>query len=440
MSSAAFSMVELIRAKRRGDAHDASTLQDFVAALAAGVLPDYQVSAWLMAVMFQGLNLDEVTELTRLIAHSGTVLDLSALPGPAVDKHSTGGVGDKVTLIVVPMLAACGLTVAKLSGRGLGHTGGTADKLEAIPGFRVSLQEDELLEQLSRVGAAVATQSQNLAPVDGLLYALRDVTATVDSTPLIAVSVMSKKIASGADVILLDVKAGAGAFMPTVAAAQELAELMCEVGRRLGKRVIGVVTDMGQPLGFAVGHANEVAEAIATLQGRGPEDLTALCVALVALMLEAAERVSSYEAGRVLALQVLHDGRAVGKLAEVIVAQGGDAGVLAEPLRMPQPRERVAVRAVRDGRVMALDALGVGMAAKALGAGRQRKGDPIDLAVGVSLRKKLGDAVLAGDVLAELLVNDPSGLESAVEALLTAYVIGDGTVDDSALIKAVIRP
>jgi pyrimidine-nucleoside phosphorylase len=293
MSQHPFSMLAMIKEKREGKPHAPATLAAFVTKLVAGELPDYQVASWLMAVCWRGMTMDETTELTRLVAESGDVLDLTGVPGPTVDKHSTGGVGDKVTLIFAPLLAACGATVAKLSGRGLGHTGGTIDKLEAIPGFNCALTDEAFLGQLTRVRAAIASQTKDLAPADGILYALRDVTCTVESIPLIAVSVLSKKIAAGSDAILLDVKAGAGAFMPDVESAKELSETMLEVGRRLGKKVICVVTGMDQPLGHEIGHANEVAEAIATLKGEGPADLTNLCLELGALLLQAAGLVST---------------------------------------------------------------------------------------------------------------------------------------------------
>lgn len=440
MSHGDFSMLRMIQEKRAGQAHAPATLAAFVAGLVAGELVDYQVAAWLMAVVWRGMTLEETTELTRLVAASGDVLDLSALPGPKVDKHSTGGVGDKVTLVLGPLLAAGGATVAKLSGRGLGHTGGTADKVEAIPGFQVALPEERFLAQLGDIRIALASQTQSLAPADGILYALRDVTATVDSIPLIAVSVLSKKVASGADVILLDVKAGSGAFMPDVASAKALSEVMLEVGARLGKRVICVVTGMDQPLGRAVGHANEVAEAIATLKGEGPEDLTELCLHLGAHLMVGGHLAEDLTQGEAMLRAAIADGRALAKLRELIVAQGGDPRVVDDPTLMPQSRERVVVVAPRAGWVARLDAMGIAKAAKALGGGRDRKADPIDLAVGVQLLKKEGDAVAAGEPLAELLVNAPEGVGEAKALILAAYELSDLAPAPKALIQAVLGP
>jgi pyrimidine-nucleoside phosphorylase len=393
-----------------------------------------------MAVVWRGMSIEETTELTRLVALSGDVLDLSSVPGPTVDKHSTGGVGDKVTLIFAPLLAAAGATVAKLSGRGLGHTGGTIDKLEAIPGFNCGLTDEEFLAQLRSVRAAIASQTQDLAPADGILYALRDVTCTVESIPLIAVSVLSKKIAAGSDAILLDVKAGAGAFMPTVESAKELSETMLEVGRRLGKKVICVVTGMDQPLGHEIGHANEVAEAIATLKGEGPEDLTTLCLQLGGLLLQAAGLVNSPAEGEAKLQQLIADGSALAKLREIIVAQGGDPGVIENPGLMPQPKFRIPVPSLQDGYVQDLNALAVGLAGKTLGAGRQKKGEPIDLAVGIHLVKKVGDHVTAGEPLAFLLANDEAKAQVAADQLRKAYTLGATAPVLEPLIKAVLGP
>jgi pyrimidine-nucleoside phosphorylase len=440
MTTSKFSMIAMIKEKRLGQAHSPELLATFVKKLVAGELPDYQVAAWLMAVVFQGMTLDETTEMTRLVAHSGEVLDLSNIPGPCVDKHSTGGVGDKVTLVFAPLLAACGATVAKLSGRGLGHTGGTIDKLEAIPGFNTSLTDDQFLSQLKSVRAAVAGQTKDLAPADGILYALRDVTNTVESIPLIAVSVLSKKIAAGADAILLDVKAGSGAFMPDVESARELSKIMLEVGDRLGKKVICVVTGMDQPLGHEVGHANEVAEAIDTLKGKGPQDLTYLCIHLGGLLLAASGVTRTASEGEAKLAQAIADGSALEKFKEMIVAQGGNPAVVDDPTLMPQAKYRIPVPAATSGYVQRLEALSVGLAAKLLGAGRAHKGDPIDLAVGIHLVKKEGDAVTAGEPLAILLANDETKAVAAAEALHEAYTIGATAPTPQPLVKAVLGP
>lgn len=440
MPQTPFSMIAMIKEKREGHAHAPETLAAFVTKLVAGELPDYQVAAWLMAVCWRGMTMEETTELTRLVAESGDVLDLSSVPGPTVDKHSTGGVGDKVTLIFAPLLAACGATVAKLSGRGLGHTGGTIDKLEAIPGFNCGLTEEEFLAQLRSVRAAIASQTQDLAPADGILYALRDVTCTVESIPLIAVSVLSKKIAAGSDAILLDVKAGAGAFMPDVESAKQLSETMIEVGRRLGKKVICAVTGMDQPLGHEIGHANEVAEAIATLKGEGPADLTGLCIELGGLLLQAAGVVATPAEGEAKLKAAIQDGSALAKLREIIVAQGGDPRVIEDPTIMPQPKFRIPVPSLQDGYVQDLNALAVGLAGKTLGAGRQQKGEAIDLAVGIHLSKKVGDAVTAGEPLAYLLANDEAKATVAADQLRKAYTIGATQPKPQPLVKAVLGP
>jgi pyrimidine-nucleoside phosphorylase len=440
MTTAEFSMIEMIKEKRLGRAHSPERLATFVQKLVAGELPDYQVAAWLMATVFQGMTMDETTELTRLVAHSGEVLDLSTIPGPCVDKHSTGGVGDKVTLVFAPLLAACGATVAKLSGRGLGHTGGTIDKLEAIPGFNTSLTDEQFLDQLREHRVAVAGQTKDLAPADGILYALRDVTNTVESIPLIAVSVLSKKIAAGADAILLDVKAGSGAFMPNVESARELSRVMLEVGDRLGKKVICVVTGMDQPLGHEVGHANEVAEAIATLKGEGPQDLTELCIHLGGLLLAASGVVRTPVEGEEKLKAAIADGSALQKFREMIVAQGGNPAVVDDPSIMPQPRFRIPVPAKASGYVQRLDALTVGGAGKLLGAGRLKKGEAIDLAVGIHLAKKEGDQVQAGEPLGYLLANDEAKAAAAAEVLQEAYTIGAAQPMIEPLVKAVLGP
>lgn len=428
-------ILKLIRDKRDGKAHSAEEIEWLIKNL--DTVPDYQISAWLMAVVCKGMNVEETTELTRQMAFSGDVLDLSSVPGPRVDKHSTGGVGDKVTLILAPLLAAADVTVAKLSGRGLGHTGGTIDKLEAIPNFRTSLSPEEFLEQLRKIQCAVAGQTGELAPADGRLYALRDVTGTVESIPLIAASVVSKKVAAGSDVILLDVKVGQGAFMKSIEDAKALSDMMLAVGERLGKRLICVVSDMEQPLGFNIGHANEVEEAIKTLQGQGPKDLTDLCVELGALLLEGAGKVSDVAAGRAKLQKIIESGEAIVKLREMILAQGGDASVIESPKKMPQPQHAIPVEATEAGFVQALDAYVVGSAGKILGAGRLVKGAPIDLAVGINLVKKVGDRVEVGETLGVLLANDSSKAKQAADELRRAYTIGKQAPNVEPTIKAV---
>jgi pyrimidine-nucleoside phosphorylase len=431
-------MVDLIKEKREGQAHTPEAIRFIVEGAAQKTIPDYQLAAWLMAVLFQGMTLDETTELTMAMARSGEILDLSDIPGVKVDKHSTGGVGDKVTLVLAPLVAAAGTIVAKLSGRGLGHTGGTIDKLEAIPNFQTSLSGDHFRSQLREIGVAVAGQTQNIAPADGVLYALRDVTGTVESIPLIAASVLSKKIAAGSDVILLDVKYGAGAFMQDFDSARQLAETMVEVGARLGKSVSVALSDMDQPLGFAVGHALEVAESIDTLMGKGPQDLTELCLKLGGILVASAKLAPDAESGMAMLRQTMTDGRAVAKFRELIAAQGGDVSVIEHPEHMPQASLQVPVPAPRDGYVTALDALAVGHACKVLGAGRERKGEPIDLAVGVVMHKKRGDHVKAGESLATLHANDAAKAEAAKTELLTAFTWGDAPPPAQPLVREII--
>ena len=391
-----------------------------------------------MAVTCRGLDLDETAILTEAMARSGSVLDLSDVPGPRVDKHSTGGVGDKVTLIFGPLLATQGLTVAKLSGRGLGHTGGTVDKLESIPGFHCDLPTPRFKQQLRDLGVVLGSQSAELAPADAILYALRDVTGTVESIPLIAASVLSKKIAAGADLILIDVKTGQGAFMQDEAQADALARTLIEVGERLGKRVICAISEMGQPLGLAVGHANEVEEAIATLRGQGPADLTDLCVELGAILLVAAGKVESRIEGETRLREALEDGSALERFRHVIRSQDGDPRVIDQSDVLPQAGATVLVPAPASGVVHALDARAIGVAAKLLGGGRDRKGARIDWAVGVDLVAKIGDRVLEGAPLATLRVNDRARLDEAIARVQAAYSLGDEPATPPPLINALL--
>ncbi|WP_456480931.1 thymidine phosphorylase [Oceanithermus sp.] len=409
--------VDFIEKKRDGAAHDAVELQEWIAAYVGERIPDYQMAAWLMAVYFRGMTPHETAELTLAMAHSGEVLDLSGL-GKTVDKHSSGGVGDKTTLVVAPILAAAGLVVAKMSGRGLAHTGGTIDKLESIPGWRAELSDEEFMRQAREVGLVIAGQSKNLAPADGKMYALRDVTGTVPSIPLIASSIMSKKLAAGARIVTLDVKVGKGAFMKDLEHARELARLMVEIGRHAGREVRAVLSQMDQPLGRAVGNAIEVREAIATLRGEGPDDLTELSLALAREALEAAGEDPAR------AEEVWKSGAALDKLRAFVAAQGGDARVVDEPERLGLAPDVFELRAEAAGVVAELDAYKVGLAALRLGGGRERKGDAIDHGVGVRLEKKIGEPVVAGEVLARLYHRDRRGLEEARALMGSAYRIG----------------
>ncbi|MBB6029880.1 thymidine phosphorylase [Oceanithermus desulfurans] len=409
--------VEFIEKKRDGGEHSPAELQEWIAAYVEGAVPDYQMAAWLMAVYFRGMTAAETAELTLAMAHSGEVLDLAGL-GKTVDKHSSGGVGDKTTLVVAPILAAAGLVVAKMSGRGLAHTGGTIDKLESIPGWRAELSDEEFLRQAREVGLVIAGQSKNLAPADGKMYALRDVTGTVPSIPLIASSIMSKKLAAGARIITLDVKVGKGAFMKDLAHARELARLMVSIGRHAGREVRAVLSQMDEPLGRAVGNAIEVREAIATLRGEGPGDLTELSLALAREALEAAgEDPARAEA-------VWKSGAALEKLRAFVAAQGGDARVVDEPERLELAPDVYELRAEASGVVTELDAYRVGLAVLRLGGGRERKGDAIDHGVGVRLAKKVGDRVAEGDILATVFHRAGRGLEESSQRLKEAYRIG----------------
>lgn len=412
-------MVEIIRRKRDGGKLSAGELEWFVGEMVAGRIPEYQTAALLMALWIRGMDPEETVALTMAMARSGDMADLSAVPGVKVDKHSTGGVGDTTTLVVAPMVAACGVKVAKLSGRGLSFTGGTLDKLESIPGFRTQYSVPEWTALIRENGLAVAGQSARLAPADGILYALRDVTATVDSLPLIASSIMSKKLAAGCDGIVLDVKVGEGAFMRTLPEAKALAEAMVQIGRLAGRPTVAVVTDMNQPLGCAVGNALEVREALEVLRGaQGP--LTEVCLLLGAEML----RLAGVERPRERCGEALRSGAALERFRAMVRAQGGDERVVEEPGLLPAAARVIPFPAERGGYVAELDAREIGEAAMLLGAGRARKEDAIDPAVGLVLRVRRGDRVEAGQPLLDLHVNDGARLAEARERLRAAIRLG----------------
>ncbi|MCC6731283.1 MAG: thymidine phosphorylase [Chthonomonadales bacterium] len=419
--------LEIIAAKRDGREHTEGQIRALVSAVADGSMPDYQVAAWLMAARIRGLTHAETLALTLAMRDSGARLDLRALPGVKVDKHSTGGVGDKTTLVVVPILAAAGVPVLKMSGRGLGHTGGTLDKLEAVPGLRTDLTSDAAIDQVRRVGAAIVGQSAELAPADGRLYALRDVTATVDSTPLIAASIMSKKLAAGADALVLDVKAGRGAFMPDEPSARRLARAMVAIGASAGMRVAAAVTAMEEPLGRAVGNALEVAEACAVLTGAGDADdrLVDLCVRLAAEGLRLGGAATTEAAAMALARRLLEGGQAAERLMALLAAQGGDSHVVERPDLLPRALERATARAASAGVVARVDAREVGRVAGLLGAGRARMGDAIDPAAGVLLLRRAGDAVARGEPLAEALGGSAERVREAALRLRSAYALGE---------------
>jgi pyrimidine-nucleoside phosphorylase len=419
-------IVDLIEKKREGGAHSREELDALIGSYVRGEVPDYQLAAWLMAVCWRGMQPDEVAALTQVMAASGEQLDLSSIGRPVADKHSTGGVGDKTSLVVMPLVAACGVPVGKMSGRGLGFTGGTIDKLESFTGIRVDLSAAAFVRQLREIGVVITGQSADLAPADGKLYALRDVTGTVPSLPLIASSIMSKKLAAGADVIVLDVKTGSGAFMHERASAVALAQAMVEIGAAAGRRMAAVVSDMSQPLGRAVGNALEVAEALDTLEAHGPSDFTAFSVDLATLIVELASRG---RAGRSEVEQALRSGAAKHALRAMVVAQGGDVGAFEERGLLPTARLPRPLLADADGYVARLDALTVARASILLGAGRERKGDPIDLGVGVVLQAKIGDQVRRGEPIAVLHANDESRLAEAERVLRSGIALSTTAIE-----------
>lgn len=398
-------MVDLIEKKRDGYALTKEEIQFIIEGYTNGEIPDYQMSAFAMAVFFQGMNDEETAELTMAMVHSGETIDLSKIDGIKVDKHSTGGVGDTTTLVLGPLVASVGVPVAKMSGRGLGHTGGTIDKLESVPGFHVEISNEEFIELVNKNKIAVVGQSGNLTPADKKLYALRDVTATVNSIPLIASSIMSKKIAAGADAIVLDVKTGAGAFMKELDDAKALAKAMVEIGNRVGRQTMAIISDMSQPLGYAIGNALEVKEAIDTLKGEGPEDLQELCLVLGSHMVYLAKKASSLEEARHMLERAIEDGSALEAFKRFLAAQGGDASVVDDPSKLPQANYVIELEAKEDGYVAEIVADEIGTAAMLLGAGRATKESTIDLAVGLVLRKKVGDAVKKGESLVTIYSN-----------------------------------
>ncbi|SDC02013.1 MULTISPECIES: pyrimidine-nucleoside phosphorylase [unclassified Candidatus Frackibacter] len=430
---------DIILKKREGNELSKEEIEYLIEAYTAGELPDYQLSAWAMAVFFKGMNERETADLTMTMANSGDTIDLSPIQGVKVDKHSTGGVGDTTTLVLAPLVAAAGAPVAKMSGRGLGHTGGTIDKLESIPDFNTSLSREQFINNVNDIKVAVAGQTGNLAPADKKLYALRDVTATVDSIPLIASSIMSKKIAAGADGIVLDVKVGDGAFMKDYEEAKRLAKTMVDIGKNVQRETIAVISDMNQPLGLAVGNALEVKEAIETLRGEGPVDLTALCLTLGSQMLRLSGVVKSVEAGREELEKVLTSGAGLKKLKEMITAQGGNPEVVDNYNLLPTAKQKIELKAEADGYIEEIAAEDVGIAAMLLGAGRKSKEDNIDMAVGVELAVKVGEEVSKGDKLALLHVNEQSDLTAAREKLQKAYTITTEPVEEKALIYEIVK-
>jgi len=431
--------LDIIARKRDGEVLTSAEIHWFIHAYTAGSAPDYQAAALLMAIYLRGMTVAETIALTTAMVESGVTLSLKDLIPYAVDKHSTGGVGDKTTLALAPTVASLGLPVAKMSGRGLGFSGGTLDKLESIPGFRVGLTPQEFKAQLRDIGLVIASQTADLAPADGKLYALRDATATVGSLPLIASSVMSKKLAGGADAILLDVKVGDGAFVKTVPEAEALARLMVDIGRQRGRKMEALLTDMHQPLGEAVGNALELEEAIETLHGRGPADFRLLVTILAGHMLAMGEKAPTAEAGRAMAERALDDGSAWAKFRQFVAAQSGDVATVDDPGRLPQARHRHTILAPRAGYLSALRADAIGEAAVLLGAGREKKGDPIDPAVGVTCHAKVGQYLERGQLLFTIHANRPAGLEAVKAKLLAACSWSDALVTSLPLIYQIIE-
>jgi pyrimidine-nucleoside phosphorylase len=431
-------MVDLIKKKRNGDPLSKEEIIFFINGYTTDTIPDYQASALLMAIYFKGMTAEEQADLTMAIVESGAQIDLSSIEGVKVDKHSTGGVGDTTSLILVPLVAACGVPVAKMSGRGLGHTGGTLDKLEAIEGFHIELTSDEFVNQVNELKLAIIGQSKNLTPADQKIYSLRDVTATVDSIPLIASSIMSKKIAAGADAIVLDVKTGDGAFMKSKEDALTLAKSMVEIGNHVGRKTMAIISDMSQPLGNAIGNSLEVIEAIDTLKGKGPEDLTELCLVLGSQMLVVGEKAETLEEGREMLEQVIKDGSALELFGTLIEAQGGNRAIIHDTALLPTAKYKIEVQAARSGYITEMGANDIGVAAMLLGAGRADKEDVIDLSVGIVLKKKIGDPVKKGDVLAVIHANTEEVQQSAT-LLQEHIIIGDEAVLPPQLIGEVIH-
>lgn len=432
-------MVDIITSKRNGNELTDEEISFFVEGYTKGEIPDYQVSALMMAIYFRGMNERETLTLTTEMENSGDKLDLSAIRGIKVDKHSTGGVGDKTSLALTPIVSACGVPIAKMSGRGLGHTGGTIDKLESFDGFNVSISTSEFIDNVNRIGISIMGQTADLAPADKKLYALRDVTGTVENMSLIASSIMSKKLAAGADAIVLDVKTGSGAFMKTLEDSKALAEEMVRIGKGAGRKCIAVISDMDQPLGNAVGNAIEVREAIDTLMGKGPEDFTELVMTLASYMIMLGGRASSVDEARVLAKEAVASGAALKKLGEFIEAQGGSADQVYHPETLKVSDKCITIKADRSGYVERIICDEVGVSCMMLGGGRASKEDVIDLSVGIRLLKKRGDHVGTGDDLAIVYYNDEKNLSEAADKLKASYVISDAEPASQDLIKMIIE-
>lgn len=431
-------MYDVIMKKRNGEALSKEEIEFFVNGYTNGSIPDYQISALMMAIYFRKMNYEETLNLTMAMVNTGEILDLSRIAGVKVDKHSTGGVGDKTSLILEPMVASLGVKVAKMSGRGLGHTGGTIDKLESFPGFSTALTDDQFIGNVNRIGMAITGQTGNLAPADKKLYALRDVSGTVENISLIASSIMSKKIAAGADAIVLDVKTGSGAFMKNEKDAFALAREMVEIGNGAGRKTIAVVSDMDQPLGHAVGNVLEVREAIETLKGHGPEDLTELCMTLGSHILIAAGLSSEIPEAREKLKEVIHNGKALDKLADFVEAQGGNREDVYHPERLADASITREVVAETSGYLSRMKSDDIGIASMMLGGGRETKDSIIDLSVGVILHKKIGEWIEAGDSIATIYANDETRIPAACKKIADACTISECAPETPALIKGVV--
>ncbi|MGD9964197.1 MAG: pyrimidine-nucleoside phosphorylase [Candidatus Izemoplasmatales bacterium] len=427
-------VVDIIEKKRMGQVLTEKEIDFVISGYVKNEIPDYQISALLMAIFFQGMNNEEAANLTKAMLYSGDIIDLSKISGIKVDKHSTGGVGDKTTLVLGPLVASLGAKLAKLSGRGLGHTGGTLDKMESIPGMRIDLSEEEFINQVNKINIAVAGQTKRLVPADKLLYALRDVTATVPSIPLIASSIMSKKLASGADVICLDVKIGDGAFMKTIEEARELSNIMVAIGKAFDKKVSAFITSMDEPLGYAVGNRLEVKEVIETLSGKGPKDLEDLCVSIAGYMVYYADKAASPDEGIRMAKENLHNGKALAKFYEFINAQGGHIDNLDEFIKV---KEVIPFKAQKEGYIKNIKALNIGLASMKLGGGRATKEDDIDPMVGIVLKKKVGDYIKKDEVLLSIYTNIDVTKE-IYDLLDDAYEIITKEVKSESIIKEII--
>lgn len=428
-------MYDLIKKKRDGNILTEEEIEFFLKGYVNGEIPDYQAAALLMAIYFKGMTTKETADFTMHMANSGEISDLTSIPGVKVDKHSTGGVGDKTTLIISPIVASTGAKVAKMSGRGLGHTGGTIDKLESIPGLKTNIEREKFLEIVRNIGVSVIGQSGYLDPADKKLYALRDVTATIDSIPLIASSIMSKKIAAGADCILLDVKIGSGAFMKTIPDAINLAKTMVSIGEHVGKKTLALVTNMDVPLGRAVGNSLEVIEACETLRGRGPKDLEALCIELSANMMYLA-KLGSISKCRAMAKKAIEDGSALKKLKDMVAAQGGDASILEDYSGFKQAKFKYEVKAEKNGYIKSINTESCGRVAMILGAGRETKDSNIDFSAGIFLNKKVEEQINCGEVLATLYSDDIKKCKSAEKILLNAIKVSDTPPNHTQLIYA----